>query len=70
MRMTRAEVIEERDKPLDVVALARDMMPAAEVHPLHLRKELAELFLEAGKDFLQLIKPLLAKAVKMQTIKN
>ena len=68
MRMTRLEVVQERNKTIDIVTLARDVVTAAEVNPLHLREEFAKFLLETSKDFLKFVKPLLAKAMEVKTV--
>ena len=68
MRMTRLEVVQKRDKPLDIITLARDVVTAAEVNPLHLWEKFAELLLETCKDFLKFVKPLLAETMEMKPV--
>ena len=70
MRVSRLEIVQERNKTIDIVTLARDVVTAAKVHPLHLREEFAELLLETNKDFLEFVKPLFAKAVEMKPVKS
>ena len=65
--MAAAEIVQERDERVHIVVHARDVVAAAEVHPFHLRQQVAKLFLEPRQDFLQLRHALLAQAVEMQT---
>ena len=63
-----AEILEQRHKPLYVVILARYVMAAAEVHPLHRRQQIAEPLLEARKHLAQLLHPLFAQAVEVESV--
>lgn len=62
-----AEGGEHADETLDVVALARDMMPAAEVDPFHLGNEFAKLMFKGGDGALEDVGPLLAHRVEVET---
>ena len=70
MRMARVEIIQESDKAVNVIVGARDVVTAAEVHPLHLRQHVAELLLESGKHLAQLFNSLLAQAVEVKTVER
>ena len=49
-----------------MVVFARDVVTAAKVHPLHLRKELAEVSFEFGKDNFERVGILFAKRMEVE----
>ena len=66
VRMAPSKIKQQRHKAFHVVVGARDVVSTPEVDPLHLRQQVAELLLEAGKDLLQLVQSLLAKAMEVE----
>ena len=61
-----AEIDQQADQPVDLVAGAGDVMPPAKIYPLHTWNEFAEALLEGLDGARQRRQILLAQGVKMQ----
>ena len=70
MWIAALEIQKQLHQPVHVVVGARDVVPAAEVDPLHLRQQIAELRLEPRQHLAQLLHPLLAQAVEVKAVKK
>ena len=58
------------DQPFYIIAVSRNMMAAAEVHPFHLIQVPPELLFKCFRSFFQIVGILFAKSVKMQTVQE
>ena len=68
VRITCGEILENTHEFVAVVVLARDVVTAAEVHPLHLREVLAEVTLECGENAFEGVCILFAKRMEMESV--
>ena len=68
VRIARLEIIQQLHQLVPVVVLARDVVAATEVHPLHLRQVLAEMFFESGEHAFQCVGVLFAQRVEVQPV--
>ena len=68
VRVACGEILENTHEFVAVVVLARDVVTAAEVHPLHLREVLAEVTLECGENAFEGVCILFAKRMEMESV--
>jgi len=66
----RGKVAHEFDQRLHLVARARDVVPAAEIDPLHARDQLGEALFERRHGALERRKVLLAQGMEMQAAQS
>ena len=67
-RVPLHEPLQDAHELVPVVILARNVVPAAEVHPLHLVDVLAEMLLEGRKHAFQRVGVLLAQGMEVQSL--
>lgn len=68
VRITCGEILEDAHEFIAVVVLTGDVMTAAEVHPLHLREVLAEVFFKCGENAFESVGILFAKRMEVEAV--